>query len=78
MVTTIWQNQLMIAGGFSGKQQMASIEIFNEGSRNWDKMGLMLVEPVESMVSFKLNDNELLMLGGKTKDNQDCKKIWKY
>jgi len=56
----------MIAGGFSGKKQMSSIEIFNEGSRNWDKMGLTLVEPLESMVSFKLNDNELLFLGGKT------------
>jgi len=42
----------MIAGGFSGKKQENSIEVFNEGSKNWDKMGLTLVAPVESMCYF--------------------------
>ena len=48
---------------------MSSIEVFNEVSKNWDKMGLTLAEPLESMVSFQLNNNELLILGGKTQDN---------
>ncbi len=42
----------MIAGGFNGKKQMSTIELFNEQERKWEKMGLMLVEPVESMCSF--------------------------
>lgn len=68
----------MIAGGFNGKKQMDTIEVFNEENRKWEKMGLMLVEPIESMTGFKLSDQELLVIGGKTSDNQDSRKIWKY
>ena len=41
-------------------------------------MGLMLVEPIESMTSCKLSETELLILGGKTSDNSDSRKVWKY
>lgn len=68
----------MIAGGFDGKKQMNTIELFNEQDKKWEKMGLMLVEPVESMCGFQLEQNELIILGGKTSDNLDTNKIWKY
>ena len=41
-------------------------------------MGLSLEEPVESMSCFLMNKNEFFIVGGKTQDNQDCKKIYKY
>lgn len=64
-VATSYKNRLYVIGGYRGDGRCKSIETYNEMTKSWTIIPLMLKYPIEASILLHLSKSEVLLLGGK-------------
>ncbi len=71
-MSAVVYNKIYVAGGYSGNNlRLKSFECYSEKLNIWEKMGISLIEPIESCSFIILRStnnfdvNKILILGGR-------------
>lgn len=74
---SLTSDTIYVFGGTSNRKASDTIEQYSVASDTWTLLKIRLPNPISFLVSFKINETKILLLGGSVKENSKSSKTYK-